>query len=43
MAQNILKEFNKNGFVKIKNVLDYKLDLEPVLNDIAFIKMKDID
>ena len=37
MAQNILKEFNKNGFVKIKNVLDYKLDLEPVLNDIAFI------
>ena len=37
MAQNILKEFNKNGFVKIKNVLDYKLDLEPVLNDMAFI------
>jgi len=37
MAQNILKEFNKNGFVKIKNVLDYKLDLEPVLNDITFI------
>ena len=37
MYQNIKKEFDKNGFVRIKNVLDYKLDLEPILNDMAFI------
>ena len=37
MAQNIRKEFEKNGFVRIRNVLDYKLDLEPILNDMAFI------
>ena len=37
MVQNIKKEFNKNGFVRIRNVLDYKLDLEPILNDMAFI------
>ena len=37
MGQNIRKEFEKNGFVRIRNVLDYKLDLEPILNDMAFI------
>ena len=37
MGQNIKKEFEKNGFVRIRNVLDYKLDLEPILNDMAFI------
>ena len=37
MVQNIRKEFEKNGFVRIRNVLDYKLDLEPILNDMAFI------
>ena len=37
MVQNIKKEFKKNGFVRIRNVLDYKLDLEPILNDMAFI------
>ena len=37
MTQNIKKEFEKNGFVRIRNVLDYKLDLEPILNDMAFI------
>ena len=37
MVQNIKKEFEKNGFVRIRNVLDYKLDLEPILNDMAFI------
>ena len=37
MSQNIKKEFEKNGFVRIQNVLDYKLDLEPILNDMAFI------
>ena len=35
--KNIKKEFDKNGFVRIKNVLDYKLDLEPILNDMTFI------
>jgi len=37
MSQNIKKEFEKNGFVRIRNVLDFKLDLEPILNDMAFI------
>jgi len=37
MSQNIKKELEKNGFVRIRNVLDYKLDLEPILNDMAFI------
>ena len=37
MNQNIKKEFEKNGFVRIRNVLDYKFDLEPILNDMAFI------
>ena len=37
MSQNIKKEFEKNGFVRIRNVLNYKLDLEPILNDMAFI------
>ena len=37
MSQNIKNEFEKNGFVRIRNVLDYKLDLEPILNDMAFI------
>ena len=37
MTQNIKKIFDEQGFVKIKGVLDYKLDLEPVLNDMKFI------
>jgi ectoine hydroxylase-related dioxygenase (phytanoyl-CoA dioxygenase family) len=37
MSQNIKKEFEKNGFVRIRNILDYKLDLEPILNDMTFI------
>ena len=37
MSQDIKKVFEKNGFVRIRNVLDYKLDLEPILNDMAFI------
>ena len=37
MSHNIKKKFEKNGFVRIRNVLDYKLDLEPILNDMAFI------
>ena len=37
MKTNIKKIFDKQGFVKIKGVLDYKLDLEPILNDMMFI------
>ena len=37
MRQNIKKEFEKNGFVRIQNFLDYKSDLEPILNDMTFI------
>ncbi len=37
MSQNIKKIFEKQGFIKLKGVLDYKEDLEPILNDMAFI------
>ena len=37
MASNIKKIFEKQGFVRLKGVLDFKEDLEPVLNDMAFI------
>ena len=37
MSSSIKKIFEKQGFVRLKKVLDYKLDLEPILNDMAFI------
>ena len=37
MSQNIKKIFEKQGFIRLKGVLDYKEDLEPILNDMAFI------
>ena len=37
MSSSIKKIFEKQGFVRLKKVLDYKEDLEPVLNDMAFI------
>ena len=37
MVQNIKKIFNKQGFIRLKGVLDYKEDLEPILNDMVFI------
>ena len=37
MSQNIKKIFEKQGFIRLKGVLDYKEDLEPILNDLAFI------
>ena len=37
MCQKIKKVFEKQGFVRLKGVLDYKEDLEPILNDMAFI------
>ena len=37
MTQNIKKIFDEQGFVKLKGVLNYKLDLEPILNDMNFI------
>ena len=37
MVQNIKKIFNKQGFIRLKGVLDYKEDLEPVLNDMALL------
>ena len=37
MSQNIKKVFEKQGFVRLKGILNFKEDLEPVLNDMAFI------
>ena len=37
MSQNIKRIFERQGFIRLKGVLDYKEDLEPILNDMAFI------
>ena len=37
MSQNIKRIFEKQGFIRLKGVLNYKEDLEPILNDMAFI------
>ena len=37
MNQNIKKVFEKQGFVRLKGVLNFEEDLEPVLNDMAGI------
>ena len=32
MSQNIKRIFERQGFIRLKGVLDYKEDLEPILN-----------
>ena len=34
MSKKIKENFNKKGFAIVKNVLNYKSDIKPVLNDL---------
>ena len=37
MSNNYKKLFQKQGFLKIKNVLNFDYDLKPILNDMEFV------
>jgi phytanoyl-CoA hydroxylase len=37
MSSTLKKKFEKQGYLVVKNVLDFNFDLKPVLNDIEFI------
>ena len=36
MASKLRDKFDRQGFLIIRNVLDYNFDLKPILNDIEF-------
>ena len=37
MESKLKDKFNRQGFLIVRNVLDFNFDLKPVLNDIEFI------
>ena len=37
MKSDIKKKFEKQGFLVVRNILDFNFDLKPVLNDMEFI------
>ena len=37
MSNNYKKLLQKQGYLKIKNVLNFKRDLKPILNDMEFV------
>ena len=37
MSNNYKKLLQKQGFLKIKNVLNFDYDLKPILNDMEFV------
>ena len=37
MQNNLQKKLYEQGFVKVKNVLNFKRDLKPILNDMEFV------
>ena len=37
MPSKLKDKFNRQGFLIVRNVLDFNFDLKPVLNDIEFI------
>jgi len=37
MQNSLQKKLYKQGFLKIKNVLNFKRDLKPILNDMEFV------
>ena len=37
MTSKIKDKFDKQGYLIVRNVLDFKFDLKPVLNDIEFL------
>ena len=43
MPNNLKSQFEKQGFLVVRNVLDFNFDLKPVLNDMEFIMNRLID
>ena len=43
MPNNLKSQFDKQGFLVVRNVLDFNFDLKPVLNDMEFIMNRLID
>ena len=37
MQNSLQKKLYEQGFLKVKNVLNFKRDLKPVLNDMEFV------
>ena len=37
MANNLQKKLFEQGYLRIKNVLNYQRDLKPILNDMEFV------
>ena len=37
MPNSLKSQFEKQGFLVVRNVLDFNFDLKPVLNDMEFI------
>ena len=37
MANNLQKKLFEQGYLKVKNVLNYQRDLKPILNDMEFV------
>ena len=37
MQNSLQKKLYNQGFLKIKNVLNFKRDLKPILNDMEFV------
>ena len=37
MVNNLQKKLFEQGYLKIKNVLNFQRDLKPVLNDMEFV------
>ena len=43
MPLNLKSQFEKQGFLVVRNVLDFNFDLKPILNDMEFIMNRLID
>ena len=37
MTSKLKDKFDKQGFLVVRNVLDFNFDLKPILNDVEFI------
>ena len=37
MPNNLQKKLFEQGYLKVKNVLNYQRDLKPILNDMEFV------
>ena len=37
MANNLQKKLFEQGYLRVKNILNYQRDLKPILNDMEFV------